>query len=349
MPALRFYSAYAFFALAAVALIARGPWVWLPALVVFVGVPLLDMLLGKARRDVEADSQRGFDLAVELWLPCEVALLGFALAEVTRRPPAGASEWAGILLALGIATGGGGITVAHELMHRRGKWHRALGEALMTLVLYPHFCIEHVLGHHRIVGTREDAATARRGESVFLFVPRSMAMGMRSAWRLETRRIARLREQGKRTLLLDRRLRYTATQLALLVAVGLTFGPLGLALFVGQALAAIILLELTDYIEHYGLERRVVDGRPERVRLEHSWNSNHALSSALLFNLTRHSDHHAEASRPYGLLRARPEAPELPGGYPSMMLLSLVPPLWFRVMNRRADAAAPRDPSHAGS
>jgi len=339
MPFLRFFSAYVFFALAAVAVAERGAWLWLPVGVVFVGVPLFDMLLGKARRDVEAGSQRGFDLAVELWLPCEVALLGFALVEVTQRPPAGALEWIGILLAVGIATGGGGITVAHELMHRRGKLHRALGEALMTLVLYPHFCVEHVLGHHRIVGTRADAATARRGESVFRFVPRSVAMGMRSAWRLESRRIARLREQQKRTLFVDRRLRYGATQLALLCAVGFAFGPLGLALFVGQAAIAVLLLEIIDYIEHYALERRVVDGRPERVRLAHSWNSNHALSSALLFNLTRHSDHHAEASRPYGILRARPEAPELPAGYPSMMLLSLVPPMWFRVMDARAEAA----------
>ena len=352
MSSARFYSAYVFFALALVALSERGVWAWMPVVAVFGLIPVADALMGKSSSEGTGTKRRGFDLAVELWAPAQLALLVFAMADVQRRPPTSALEWAGLCSAMAIVSGAGGITVAHELMHRSGARPRALAEVLMTLVLYAHFSVEHVLGHHRIVGTREDPATARRGETVFAFVPRSVFGGLVSAWRLESRRVARLAERAstkQRGVLVrwlaDRRFRYGLTQTSLLIFVGLAFGPRGLGLFVGQALGAVLLLELINFVEHYGLTRALVNGRPERTREQHSWNSRHRLTSAMLFHLTRHSDHHHEASRPYHLLRARPCAPELPAGYPTMVLLSLVPPLWRKVMDPRAEAARKAAPT----
>jgi len=337
MSPARFFSAYVLFALAVVALLERGAWAWawMPALVIFAVIPLADALSGKSSATGSGRSRRAFDLALEAWVPAQVGLLVFALIQVQQRPPSGPLEWAGLAFSVAIVTGAGGITIAHELMHRPSTKQRALAEVQMTLVLYAHFTVEHVLGHHRIVGLRADPATARRGETVFAFAPRSVFGGLRSAWRLESKRVARLAE---RKPLRDRRVRYALTQAALLGLVWGAFGPRGLTLFLAQAFGAVLLLEFINCVEHYGLERKLVAGRPERMRSEHSWNSRHRLTSAQLFQLTRHSNHHAEASRPYDQLRAQPEASELPAGYPTMMLLSLVPPLWRRVMDPLAMA-----------
>ena len=171
---------------------------------------------------------------------------------------------------------------------------------------------------------------------MYAFVPRAVFTGITSAWRLEHKRCERAKI-GTLSLR-NRRLRYLLTQTALITSLHLLFGPLGTIFFFGQAATAVLLLELTDYIEHYGLTRsRLDNGSLERVAEHHSWNSTHALTSAYLFHLTRHSDHHMEASRPYDRLRARPDSPCLPAGYPTMMLAALVPPLWFRIMNPRVD------------
>ncbi len=344
MPATAFTIVLILPALHLVGLELRGAWVWAPLLVVFGLIPLLDPLFGRSLRDrpEAAGHARRYDLLLELWFPLQAALIVWTLLALRERPATGASEWAGLAVSLALTTGAGGINIAHELMHRRGRLHRALGEALMSSVLYAHFCVEHVLGHHRMVATPEDGASARRGEAVYAFVPRSVVQGWRSAWRLEGQRC--LRHGVGRLSLADRRLRHPLVQGALLAAVGLVFGAPGLTFFLAQAAGAVLLLEVINYIEHYGLARARVPAagggeRWERVEPRHSWNSTNRLTGAFLFHLTRHSDHHAEASRPYDLLRALPAAPHLPAGYPAMMLLSLLPPLWFRVMDPRADAA----------
>ena len=335
---LPFLFAYSLPLLHLVAVELRGPWTFIVLVDGFLLTPLLDYFGGHSTREADLDApRRGFhDRVLELWVPTQIGVLAWTIASILERPPQ-TYELVGLCISMGIVAGAGGITIAHELMHRRGRTHRALGEILMTLVGYAHFCVEHVLGHHRFVGTHEDPVTARRGESFYAFFFRAVFTGITSAWRLERKRCKRAGIRGLN--LRDRRLRYILTQSALVVTLYLTLGGLVTILFLGQALIAISLLEATDYIEHYGLTRsKLENGRYERVAEHHSWNSTHALTSAYLFHLTRHSDHHMEAARPYDQLRANPEAPSLPAGYPTMILVAHLPPLWFRIMNPRADA-----------
>lgn len=340
MPRVPFASAYLFVVVHLVGLELGGPWVWLGAVYVFAVVPLLDHFVplpapDDERADAAPARSRVHDLLLELWLPVQVAALLWTLWRVSSGAPSWI-EWAGLIVSGGIISGAGGITIAHELMHRPRAFHRGLAEGLMSCALYAHFCIEHVLGHHKRAATHDDPATARRGEWVYAFLVRVVVTSAIHAWQLEGRRV---QKQGIAWTLKDRRVRFALLQPAIVAAVALAFGPAGLGYFLGQAVFAVLLLELVDYIEHYGLVRRELPGgKTERVLPHHSWNSAHPVSSAHLFQLPRHSDHHANASRPYHRLRTLPgEAPVMPGGYPSMILLSLVPPLFFRAVHPLID------------
>jgi alkane 1-monooxygenase len=324
-----------------------GGWAyWIPPLFMFGITPVLDAVLGLEKADLEADSaaEKWRDLRYDAWLwawiPLQLAIQGAALVAAAR-PTATTADVVGLVFASGLL-GGIGINIAHELMHRKGRPERAAAEVLMMSVLYPQFCIEHVLGHHKNIATPADPASARRGQSAWSFVPRSIALGLVSAWRLETRRVRKL--GIGRLSLADRRLRYPLVLLVLIGALGLTFGPIGVLFFTGQSAVAVFLLEVINYLEHYGLERReVAPGQYERVQPRHSWNSAHRLTNRYLFQLPRHADHHAHASRPYFALRHIEESPQLPAGYGTMLLVALVPPLWRAVMDPRVDAWRARE------
>lgn len=314
-----------------------GLWTWSPVAFVFVLLPVLDERIGLDTRNPDETraglARRWWDLPLVLWVPVQ---LGATAWVVLRGAQPGWRAWelAGLVVSLGVINGSGGITIAHELMHRRAPWARALAEILMTSVSYPHFCIEHVLGHHRNVATPRDPASARLGESVFAFYARCVVGSLRSAWRLERERLARANQRPG--TLRDRRLRYGVLVGGAYGLAAWGAGGLGLALFATQSVVAFSLLEVINYLEHYGLSRReLAPGQYERVRPEHSWNASQRVSNHYLFNLARHADHHANASRPYERLRHQDDAPQLPAGYASMLLLALVPALWFRVMNPR--------------
>jgi len=311
-----------------------GLFAFLTPLVVFLLIPSLDLLMGVDRwnppEGAEDDGTRDPLYRIWTWvaLPVQVALVIWALA-VARWGDPGVVQFVGLAVSVGVCSGAIGITVAHELVHRYGDWERWLGSGLLLLAGYMHWGIEHVAGHHRHVATPEDAATARFGESLYRFLPRTIAGGARSAWRIEAARLARL-ETGVWSP--DNRiLRQVVGVAVALVAIGLVFGWLGLLLFVIQAAVAILLLEIVNYVEHYGLLRmRGEDGRYERIRPHHSWNSGERLTNFFVFNLQRHSDHHAAPRRRY---------PQLPTGYAGMVLLALIPPQWFRVMDPRVPEA----------
>lgn len=333
-----------------------GWWTLLPVAFVFGFLPVLDDRVGRDDSNPTGPSRGSrylWDLPLWLWLPAQVALVTFVIRRVTLGESS-AFEGVGLALSLGVVNGSLGIVIAHELMHRTGRIPRALAEILMASVSYAHFCVEHVHGHHRNVATPRDPATSRRGETLFAFLPRSILGGLASAWRLEADRVSRT--NGNAWSLRDARLRMPVVTALLYLIVGAAFGPAGVALFAAQGVVAVVLLEITNYLEHYGLERlEIAPGRYETVAPRHSWNSSHRVSNAYLFNLARHSDHHALASRPYEMLRHRDEteAPQLPAGYPAMLLAALVPPLWFRVMDprveawRRTEAARPSTPARS--
>jgi alkane 1-monooxygenase len=224
--------------------------------------------------------------------------------------------------------------VAHELVHRSGKFERALAEVLMMQVSYTHFCIEHVLGHHANVATPRDPATARAGESFYAFLPRTVFGGVASAWCIEA---VRMKRGGRPVFSLgNRMLRYAAELILLYGVAALLFGAGGVLFLAAQSIVAFTMLEVVNYLEHYGLQRREVrPGRFEPTRPYHSWNSSHRVTNWFLFNLGRHSDHHAAAGRRFHTLRHFEEAPQLPIGYAAIFVLALVPPLWRRVMDPR--------------
>lgn len=326
-----------------------GAWTFAPLLFVFVAIPLLDLLFGLDTSN--PDEAQGhhwlFDVPLLAWVPVQLGTTAWVIGRLVSGEFSSA-EQLGLMIALGVVNGAGGINIAHELMHRKTRLHRAAAEVLMGSVHYSHFCIEHVLGHHRHVATAQDAASSRSGETLYRFLPRSLALSLVSAWQLEGERCER---QGIAWWSLrNRRLRY-ALELALVdLAIGVAFGPLALALFVGQGVVAFVLLETINYIEHYGLARKpLASGKFERVQPHHSWNAAFRMSNYFLFNLQRHSDHHYLASREYDRLRHYEDVPQLPAGYATMVLLALVPPLWFRVMDGRVQAWNARSETSQGS
>jgi len=226
------------------------------------------------------------------------------------------------------------INTAHELGHKRASLERWLSKIALAQSGYGHFFIEHNRGHHVRVATPEDPASARLGESFWAFLPRTVAGSLRSSWELEVERLQRCGSSPwtpKNDIL-----NAWAMTLALYVALIAVFGWTVLPYLLIQSVVGASLLEVVNYLEHYGLLRQKrEDGRYERTRPEHSWNSNNVASNVLLYHLQRHSDHHANPTRRYQALRHMDDAPQLPTGYAGMIVLALVPPIWRRVMDRR--------------
>ena len=260
-----------------------------------------------------------------LWLPLQAAVIVTGLIAVTAK-----LDWHTLYvtsIGVGAISGMFGIPVAHELMHRQSTAERTLAEVQMAMFSYAHFCIEHVEGHHVNVGLRQDPATARSGESLYEFLPRSIGGGFVHAFRLESQRLVSL---GVPQIgIQNRMLRYLALQGAVYALVVWLFGLRGTIFFAAQSAVGILIIEVINYVEHYGLTRR--DHEPVTDR--HSWNSSHRISNWLMFNVPRHSDHHADANRPYSLLRHAGGDRQLPAGYFAMFVLALFPPLWQRVMD----------------
>ena len=279
--------------------------------------------------------RRRFDAVVGVAVVVYLAAwIGF-LTQVESGALTGGSYW-GAVAVMGILCGGVGINVAHELGHRRSRKAQLLAKGLLGPSFYMHFFIEHNRGHHAKVATEEDPATSRRDESLYAFLPRSIIGGWCSAWELES---SLRRRKGHRVWgLKNEMVRYFIAQVGLAVGLYVWGGGTLLVAALLAGLGGILLLETVNYLEHYGLQRSHNGRSYERVRPHHSWNSDHRLGRALLFELSRHSDHHAHPKRPFSVLRSFPDAPQLPTGYPGMVLLALIPPAFFAVMNPRLDA-----------
>lgn len=335
---LPYFMAYIVPLTAGVGLLFGGWTVWITLGVIYLVIPLADYWLGSDTRSREAGAELSTRDLVLLWaaLPAQLALFA-GLALVWHRPGVEVWERLGWIVSVGLSAGGLGITVAHELIHRRDRVSQLIGRALLLSVLYAHFAIEHLRGHHQRVGTDEDGASARFGQSVYAFIPTGIARQWVSAWRLEAKRLSKrgLRYWSLRNEMLV----LTACQGLWLAGVAMIAGLSVMAAFIAAAAVAVVLLETVNYVEHYGLRRRVDEsGRVEPVRATHSWNSDHRVSRVLLFELPRHTDHHMNAGRSYSTLQSVDHAPQLPAGYPTMVLIALVPPLWFRLMNPRVAA-----------
>ena len=328
---------------AAIGLWYGGICAWVTVLIVFFGIPLLDGLFGRDRKNMDAASEKDLsksilhNLMLYAHLPLQISLICL-LGCVWAKPDISTWVRAGWILSVALSTGGIGITVAHELIHRRTAAERWIGRLLLLTVMYMHFAIEHVRGHHAKVGTGDDPATARQGMNVYRFMLFTIPAQYKSAWMLESARLQK--HQWQVWSWRNEMLLFGLLQSLWLVMLGFAFGLAFVPIYLIVALVSVALLEMINYVEHYGLERiQLTTGRYEAVKEHHSWNSDHRISRALLFELTRHSDHHLVATRPYQILRSFDKAPELPSGYPGMLLLTLVPPLWFSVMDPKVEQA----------
>ena len=241
---------------------------------------------------------------------------------------------AGRVMSMGLLCGTFGINVAHELGHRVNKLEQTLAKLLLLTSLYMHFFIEHNKGHHRHVATPNDPSTAKYNQSLYAFWPQTLIGTYLSAWKISK---DELEKNGKPWWSLQNEmLLFQLIQISFVSIVLYFFGLKTAILFVLAALFGGLLLESVNYIEHYGLSRsESSEHQYERVQPHHSWNSNHIIGRLMLFELSRHSDHHYLASRKYQILRSFDDAPQMPTGYPGMILLSLCPPLWFKVMHKQ--------------
>ena len=314
-----------------------GFWFMGPFLV-FVLFPLLDAVVGmdptnppdSVLKYLEQD--RYYRWCTYLFIPIQYAGLVFA-CWLWSSGDLSVVESIGLALTMGVV-GGIAINTAHELGHKRASSEKWLSRVALAQTGYGHFFIEHNRGHHVKVATPEDPASSRLGESFWAFLPRTVVGSLRSAWEIETARLDRL---GKSPWGIHNDvLSAWAMTVVLFGGLAVVFGAVVLPYLLVQAVIGFSLLEVVNYLEHYGLRRQKrEDGRYERCLPEHSWNSNNVASNVLLYHLQRHSDHHANPTRRYQALRHVEEAPQLPTGYAGMIVLAWFPPLWRRVMDPR--------------
>tara|TARA_B100001964_G_C14164896_1_gene568571 strand:- start:198 stop:1226 length:1029 start_codon:yes stop_codon:yes gene_type:complete len=307
-----------------------GHWMWLGIGVIFLVLIGGDAIFGKDTSQPKYAHPRLVEIPLHLALPFLTALL-LALAWSAKAHATTAwTDYLGAVLGVGFLTVGYGLNVGHELTHRITSREAMIeGRWLLAMSCTTNFSIEHVYGHHVRVGTDADPATARRGENVYFFFLRSTVMGHLSAWGLEMDRL-----KVKKQWVLSWNNRILRGYLMSCCWMGVSFfigGPLALVLFLGQSLFAKFVLEVVNYMEHYGLRRK----ENEPAGPHHSWNTNQRISEMVLFSLTRHSAHHEKPAVPFWRLDACPDAPEMPHGYLTTIVFTLIPPLWNRIMSPR--------------
>ncbi len=339
MKDLKYMSAYSIPLMAIVGLSLKGGWSYATPIFAFVVIPILELLLPLDTDNLDDEAResklknRLFDWLLYLNVPIVFGILTFTLIDVTVNVHS-TFEIIGLLFSTGIVLGSNGINVAHELGHRQNKAEQFLGKLLLLPSLYMHFFIEHNFGHHQMAATKEDPATAKYNQTVYAFWVTSVFRQYFSAWKIQKDLLQR--SNASFFSVKNDMLWYTVFQFLYLGSVFFFLGTFGLLFAIGVAIISFLLLETINYIEHYGLLRmKTKSGRYERVREIHSWNSNHVMGRVVLYELTRHSDHHYRAAKKYQVLDYHDVSPQMPFGYPTSMVMSLIPPLWFGVMNKR--------------
>jgi alkane 1-monooxygenase len=337
----KYASVYMSIGIIMLSLIIGGKAVFIAPLYVFGLIPLMELFFGGSTQNMTKTEEEiakkdwKYDFVVWSVVPLQFTLLFYFL---NRMDDGSLALWekAGMIFAFGIACGVLGINLAHELGHRNTWYEQLLSKMLLATSLYLHFFIEHNRGHHKNVSTDEDPASSKYGENIYAFYIRSVRDSWLSAWHIEGERLKKANQLF--WSIHNEMLVYQIIQVSMLVAITLIWNWQVMLCFVASATIGFLLLETVNYIEHYGLRRKKIDGAYyEKVLPVHSWNSNHPIGRIMLFELTRHSDHHYLPSRKYQLLRHFDYSPQMPTGYPGMMVLALFPPLWFKVMHKQIE------------
>jgi alkane 1-monooxygenase len=316
-----------------------GLFWWMGPLFVYLIIPILDIFFGddpsNPPEEIVAwlEQDRYYRWVTYAFLPLQLVAFFVGFWLMTRNGGLPVIDRIGIAITLG-SLNGVAINTAHELGHKKEHLERWFARVALAPSGYGHFFIEHNRGHHVRVATPEDPASSRLGESFWAFWPRTVSGSLRNSWRLER---TRLRRMDKHVLSLRNDvLNAWAMTVVLWATVIALFGVGVLPYLAIQGVFAFSLLEAVNYLEHYGLVRQQLpNGRWERVNPRHSWNNNHVVTNLFLYQLQRHSDHHANPTRRYQALRHFDESQQLPSGYASMIVLCYFPPLWRRVMDRR--------------
>ena len=341
--ALPYWMSLALFPLIAFVAGQGGWWLLAMPLMTWWLFSLLDLAMGLDLENADPATPEAdlfwYRLVTLVWFPLQLVTIFALIHFVTQSETLSTAEAFGLFFGVGVISGTIGINYSHELMHQSNRLERWLADLLLASVLYSHFRSEHLLVHHRYVGTTRDPVTARYNEGFFRFFPRVLRDSLISAFQAEKAMLAR---RGKAwTDPANPFWRYWLLQGLFVILAFALGGWLGVALFIFQAAIAVWQLELTNYIEHYGLTRKHLgEGKYEHVQPRHSWNAAHKASNWLLINLQRHSDHHYKPDRRFPLLQnyTKDAAPQLPFGYPVMTMAAMIPPLWRRIMNPRVKA-----------
>ncbi|HRZ33170.1 MAG TPA: alkane 1-monooxygenase [Flavobacterium sp.] len=317
----------------------QGIWSYLLVVFIFVFIPLLEHVLplNPSNYSEEEKEKRLKDKLYD-WLLYINLLIVYGCLYYTfqtiEKKPLVPYEIVGIVLSLGIILGSNGINVAHELGHRKKLYERILGKILLVPSHYTHFFVEHNHGHHLDVSTPEDPSTAKYNQNLYSFWLQSVSGTYVKAWKIQ-KKLNKITKTPFFSLKNDM-LWFTIVQVVYLLSIYIFFNFKVIVVAFVAGIVGFLLLETINYIEHYGLKRKKLpSGRYERVTEKHSWNSNHILGRILLYELTRHSDHHYKSTKEYQILEFHDESPQLPFGYPTSMVLSFIPPLWFSIMNKR--------------
>ena len=315
-----------------------GLYAWTPLLYTFFMVPMAELFIAPnpanldAAEEQLAKANQWYDIVLWCTVPLQYFLLYTFLTHIGSSQSI--SDTLGSIIGMGLLCGAFGINVAHELGHRTNKFEQFLAKSLLLSSLYMHFFIEHNKGHHKHVATPDDPSTAKFKQTVYAFWVQTFIGTYLSAWHIAIEDAKK--KQGFLPVIINEMMLFQLIQLGFVLLIFLNFGITIAAYFILAAFIGAILLETVNYIEHYGLQReKGTTALFERVQPHHSWNSNHIIGRLMLFELSRHSDHHYMASRKYQVLRNMDEAPQMPTGYPGMIILSLFPPIWFKIMHQQ--------------
>ena len=315
---------------------------WLTVFAGYVVVPILDLIVGENSYNPTEDEEKrltkniGFRIVSLLYTPFYIATIIYASYTVQQHPELSTLDLVGLVLSIGVS-GGFGIGCVHELIHRPHIEELSMGILATVFANYSHFWIEHLWGHHKRVATDEDPASSNLGDNIYTWMPRCILKSFTDALDLERR----YRAKHNKSILQDRILLGYIASAVIAYAIYAYFGTTALYVYLGQGFVTALHIENANYIEHYGLRRRVVEGQTdsngepiyERPGWFHAWDTGERMSNWILFNIQRHPDHHTNAGRPYQILRTLPQSPTLPTGYAGMFVLSWIPPLFFAVMD----------------
>ena len=336
MKDLKYLMSYSIALMAFIGISLGGFYNYLAVVFTFIFIPILETIVKKSDEEYTEEEKKSrlldpfFDLLLYLNIPIVFGIFFFSLDKLAYT--SSVSDIIGIILSASIVMATNGINVGHELGHRKSIIARTCSKLLYLPCQYMHFYIEHNFGHHINVATPEDPATARYKQTLYSFWITSVVRTYVSAWEIQLK----LLKVSKRNFfsIKNDMVFYTLFQISFLAFVYYNFGLYLTLLSILMSVISFLFLETINYVEHYGLLRKKEpSGRYERVKPHHSWNSNHTIGRIVLYELTRHSDHHFKSSKKYQVLESLDDCPHLPYGYPTSILLSFIPPLWFSIMN----------------